>query len=482
MSDDAPIPAPEAAPPPLAPPAPPAPPPSTVKPVNCPNCGGTVDIRVAGTTVSVICQHCGSTLDATSPDLQVIAKADQALRTPQIPLGTRAVLKGITWEAVGYQERTDEEVHWAEYLLFNPYEGYAFLIDDGRRFSLGRLLTRLPATNWGNGLQADGQSFTRFGDPYPVHTIFVVGEFYWRVQVGETVTETDYVRPGTMMACEDYEGERTWTRLDMLDWGVAETAFGIPKRRVEYSTPAPHEPSPWKSRLSEAWIVGGVAAVTLFIVSSMGAAETQVATFAAEAPMDGGDKTMVIRGVDLPAGNNRVSVVADAGNIDNAWVDIDYSLTDPARKAEDIDAYGLAEFYEGYDSDGRWTEGDPRPDVTLSSVPGGRYDLVVTLSAHKWNGGSSSSYTPPPAPTSDSFGQFDGTAAPAPAAEMVPVNISVRRGGVFGGNILLGLLAILVWPVIVLFKHLGFEKRRKAVLSSGGDSSDDSGSNWSSDD
>ena len=34
---------------------------------------------------------------------------------------------------------------------------------------------------------------------------------------------------------------------------------------------------------------------------------------------------------------------------------------------------------------------------------------------------------------------------------------------------LLGLLAILVWPIIVLFRHLSFEKRRKAVLSSGDD-------------
>src|SRR3954447_3313474 len=102
--------------PPQAPPAPTAPPPSTVKPVNCPNCGGTVNIRVAGITVSVICSHCGSTLDATSPDLQVIARADEALKTSEIPLGTRGTLRGKTWEVVGYMERTDEEIGWAEYL------------------------------------------------------------------------------------------------------------------------------------------------------------------------------------------------------------------------------------------------------------------------------------------------------------------------------------------------------------------------------
>ena len=55
----------------------------------------------------------------------------------------------------------------------------------------------------------------------------------------------------------------------------------------------------------------------------------------------------------------------------------------------------------------------------------------------------------------------------------VPVTVTVDRGGLFGGNIVLGLLLILVWPIIVLFRHLSFEKRRKAVLSSGSDDDDD---------
>ena len=114
--------------------------------------------------------------------------------------------------------------------------------------------------------------------------------------------------------------------------------------------------------------------------------------------------------------------------------------------------------------DGRWTEGDPHPEVTMSSIPGGRYDLVVTLKASKWTGGSSSSYTPPPMPdptaTSSSLhGIFDdgsgnsSSAAPSwasTAGPSVPVTVTVKRGGIFGGNILLGLLLILVWPVIYL--------------------------------
>ncbi|QDZ08278.1 DUF4178 domain-containing protein [Sphingomonas panacisoli] len=459
---------------PATPAAPPAPPPSTVKPVNCPNCGGTVDIRVAGTTVSVICSHCGSTLDATSPDLQVIAKADQALKTPEIPLGTRGVLKGKTWEVVGYQERTDEEVTWAEYLLFNPYEGYAFLVDDGRRFNLGFLLDKLPTSHWGLGLSVDGLNVSRFGDPYPVHTIFVVGEFYWRVQVGETVEETDYVTPGTMLACEDYQGERTWTRLDMLDWGEAEAAFGIAPRRKEYSHPAPHERSPFKAQLFEAWVIGLIAAVTLFVISGMAGSQQRIATSSIDAVLDGPEKTLVIKDVVLPPGRNRVEIDAEASSLDNSWVDLDYSLTD--QKTQDsIDSYGTAEYYSGSDSDGPWTEGDRRPTTDFSSIPGGKYDVVVTVSAHKWNGAGASSSTPvTDTSLMGGHGFADGGwGSSSTGGVTVPVTVTVDRGGLFGGNVVLGLLLILIWPIIVLFRHLGFEKRRKAVLSSGSDDDDD---------
>ena len=509
MSDDA-LPA-DAAPPAPAPaPAAPVTPASTVRALSCPNCGGIVNVRAQGLTVSVLCEHCGSTLDATRPDLQVIARANEALKTPQIPLGTRGTLNGRVWEVVGYMERTDEEIGWAEYLLFNPYEGYAFLVDDGRRFSLGIMLDRLPQSSWGGAL-LDGKGYSRFGQTYPVRVTFVVGEFYWRVAVGETVDETDFVRPGTMLSCEVYQTERTWTRLDLLDWGVAEAAFGIPARRREYSHPAPHEPSPYKRQLGEAMIIGLVALFTLGIISSMGGHEQQISQTTADVVLDGAEKNVVIRGLDLPAGRSRMAIDANAGGIDNAWVDLDYSLTDE-KTQDSVDTYATAEHYSGSDSDGPWTEGDPRPEVSLSSIPGGRYDLTLTLSAHRWNNGSTSGtyridlptrtgeYPQPTATDTPSSGDRTpvgiadmhgatpagdpnasgwGSASAASGGETIPVTVTVKRGGSFGGMNFLAFLMIAAWPVIVLFKHFGFEKRRKAPVS--GSSVDDDNS-WGDDD
>ena len=423
---------------------------STVRALSCPQCGGAIALRAAGSTVSLICEHCGSTLDATRPDLAVIIKASAAMQRPEIALGTRATLRGEQWEVVGYLERSDGETPWSEYLLFNPYAGYAFLLDDGRRFSLGRLLDRVPDSGW-QGLELDGAQFERFGSEYEAWVTFVVGEFYWRVAVQEQVRIVDYVRPGTMLSCEKDDSERTWTRLDMLDWGEAEAAFGISRRRSDWGTPAPHEPSPWRERMKEALIIGTVAFFTLLIIAMMASSTARVAGGTAVAMLDGGTQTTVIHNIVLPDKRNRVVIDAQAA-LQNAWIDIDYSLVEQ-KSQESYDAYALAEYYSGTDSDGSWTEGDTTPTVTLSSIPRGTYDLVIETSAKRW-------INPNQSPPS-----FWGSTLTPPDPTPVGVAFTVNRGGVFGGNLILCLLLIGIWPVILVLLHLSFENRRKASIA-----------------
>lgn len=425
---------------------------SSVRALTCPNCGGTIALRAAGSTVSLVCEHCGTTLDATSPDLSIIAQATAAMRRPEIALGTRAELRGTMWEMVGYLERDDGETGWSEYLLFNPYRGYAFLLDDERRFSLGILLDRIPDYSWGE-MSLGGQGYKRFGTDYGTWVRFVVGEFYWRVAVDEHVTVSDYVRPGTMLSCEKYESERTWTRLDMLDWGEAEKAFGIPLRTDRSGTPSPHEPSPWRDRLTEAIIIAVAAIIVLVAIAIFGGGAHVVAQRQLQVVLDAATTTSVITPIDLPDNRTAVTLSARARALDNSWVDIDYSLVN-RKTQESFDAYALAESYRGQDSDGAWSEGDPSPRIKLSSIPRGSYDLVVELAAHRWINPQASTYY----------------AGIAHADQSIPVEIIVARGGMFGGNILLGLILILAWPLIVLLLHIGFEKRRMAPVT---DSEDD---------
>ena len=441
--------------------APPTTPQSSVRALNCTQCGGTLSLRAAGYTVSLVCEHCGATLDTTDPELRVIAHATAAVTRPPIALGTRGVLRGETWEVVGYLERSDGDESWSEYLLFNPYRGYGWLIDDGRRFSYGFLLDSMPEIDGTRIVVDTGRGFDWDSGPYPVEVSFVVGEFYWRVAVGERVRVTDYARPGAMLSCEENDSERTWSKLDLLDWGEAERAFGVEPRRPDSDAPAPHEPSPWRDRMVESLIIAAVAAVTLIIISTMGSRVDRLASVNTEVGLDGAPRTVVIHDITIPQRSSAVGISAQSDQLDNDWIDLDYSLVDK-RTQESFDSYGLAEHYSGSDSDGSWSEGDTRPKTRLSSIPPGTYDLVVELAAHRWVANSSPSF----------FGLTTPDANPVP----IPVTINVDRGGVFGGNIILGLILILIWPAITAWRHFSFEKRR-----SGSDADDDDDDDWGDD-
>ena len=56
------------------------------------------------------------------------------------------------------------------------------------------------------------------------------------------------------------------------------------------------------------------------------------------------------------------------GNIDNAWIDLDYTLVDRATQ-ETYESYGLTEHYSGSDSDGPWQEGSRDTTAKVARVP-----------------------------------------------------------------------------------------------------------------
>jgi hypothetical protein len=104
-------------------------------------------------------------------------------------------------------------------------------------------------------------------------------------------------------------------------------------------------------------------------------------------PMDGRERSVTLGPVTLTRPHQLVAIRASAPDIENEWIDLDYSLVNRATQAS-YDAYGLAEHYSGRDSDGPWTEGNRTPTVKIAAVPAGTYDLVVDVTGNVWTGGS----------------------------------------------------------------------------------------------
>src|SRR5688500_17604449 len=154
-----------------------------IRTLECPNCGGTVEIKYER-TLNAVCIQCLSVLDATTPALQILQKFEGTQRfQPRIPLGTRGKLPSGAYEAIGFQIRSIEvegvTYSWAEYLLYNPYKGYRYLTEYNGHWNDIRTLRALPtpATSVTKpAVMYRGVKYTHF-QTATAETAYVMGEF-----------------------------------------------------------------------------------------------------------------------------------------------------------------------------------------------------------------------------------------------------------------------------------------------------------------
>jgi Domain of unknown function (DUF4178) len=415
-----------------------------VRALACPNCGGTVELRAAGYTVHVGCQYCGSILDTTDGLVKLVTQAHAAQAHPEIPLGTRGTLYGVEWEAIGYLERSQNGYFgWSEYLLFNPYHGYRWLVNARGGWSFGTMLTGTPTWRTYEAYELDGAYYTRFfaGE---AQVDRVVGEFYWRVAVGETVKTGDWVRPGFMLSREASDREESWTINQLLAARDVVRAFGVaPSSRIW--PPLPHQPSPWGTWLVRGAKIGGLALAFLLLLSIVVGGTRWTASGILPVAVDGREQTARIGPVQLTSRYQRVRIRTTVPRLENGWVDLDYTLVDRKTQQAYV-GYGAAERYEGYDSDGAWNEGTRSSDISIASVPAGDYDLVVDYRGNRWS--------------------QSGTAFPD-GGWMEPTNqpevvVELGTGTLYGENMLIAALLIALPWLIGLMLHLNFEKARNS--------------------
>jgi hypothetical protein len=353
--------------------------------------------------VAVACQHCGSTLDVSRPDVALISRYNEAVAPLTLPLGKRGTLNGVEWEVIGYLERSDGDADWNEYLLFNPYAGYRWLIENGRKWQFGTPLLSRPQVLSETQLFWRDARFTRDYEPVTTETKKVVGEFYWRVTRGDTVDGTTWSNFDTSLSSEWTGDEINWTELkpvrrqDVLGaFGSTPSEPGSPKDGGRFAFSFSKAPLSGPYDLFGMFLLGFMTmfACWLVIVLTAGnSTPTPVTTLAL--PFDGPAQTATIGTVTVDRPYRFVTVEAWGGGFENKWVDLDYTLVEKTSQTA-ISGYDTLEYYTGRDSDGYWTEGSTRRYSSFGAVPRGVYDVVVEASAHDWRPGG---YFDPPDPS-----------------------------------------------------------------------------------
>jgi hypothetical protein len=355
-----------------------------VRTLECPTCGGTVELRGHAHTISAVCAQCLSVIDTSDPNLRILQQFDEKQRIlPRIPLGTRGKLQRSEWEVIGFQVRQivveGVEYRWSEYLLYNPYKGYRYLTEYQGHWNVVRTLAALPDTSTKRGRRAmrfAQQTYSHFQSA-KAETVYVLGEFPWRVQVGEVISVEDFVSAPYSLSAEITDDEVVWSTGTYVPGEEIWKAFSLqghaPPRQGIYS----NQPSPYTGKVKGLWVTLAWL-MLLFIILGCGVGllgrGSQV--FAGRYAYSSSVKTepaFVTSIFNVSDGNVRVDIDTD---LSNDWAFFSLALiNDDTGHAYDFGRE--VSYYFGRDSDGSWTEGRRTATYTVPGVPSGRYYLRV---------------------------------------------------------------------------------------------------------
>lgn len=444
---------------------------------NCRSCGAAVERRALTHTRAVACTSCGALLDPNDPNVVIQQQAQLRERiVPAIPLGTRGTFDGHPFDVVGFQYRTIDvdgtTYGWREYVLFNPYQGFRYLSEYDGHWNFIRPLPNWPAEPQGGTIHGtwDDASYRHF-QTADATTRFVLGEFPWRVRVGDRVSVSDFVAPPRLLSRERTKDETTWSVGRYMTGAEVWTACGLSTSPPDVKGIFANQPSPYQGKVMATWRRGLMLAglvVLLLVGREITASREQVFTgsFVSQ-PTPGATPTGLAAPIpgQPPAATPGASfattdaaepafvtdtfTLRDGGTLEldvatdltNAWLALDFALVNLATgTAVNVDTE--IERYAGTDADGPWSEGSTSGRLLVPYVPAGEYYLRVEPA-----GNAPTHYT-----------------------------LTVRRDVVSELPYFLALGALCVWPIFVAVRAASFESRRwqeSDSESGGGDDDDD---------
>jgi ribosomal protein L37AE/L43A len=362
-----------------------------VKSFACPKCGAPLAVHAKQIEV-VVCPSCNVSVDANDPNYRIIAGAAMAARAarvePLLPFGQKGRLAGSEWEAIGFMRRQTVvegmPYRWSEYLLHEPTSGFAWLTEYDGHWTLARTIADVPRTVGadperhigGSAAWWQQQEFKHFQSGI-AEVVYVIGEFYWKVKVGEKVRVHDFVAPPRMLSEERGDNEITWSIADYIEPADIWQAFKLegeppPRRGIGACQPNPHAAAHQRT-CSLFWKLSAAAfALQLGFALFFGGSTVFKETLLFHA---GNNETANTAAFTLarPAHNLYLQNHTD---LDNAWLELNMNLVNQ-QTGESYGAGREISRYHGVDGGESWSEGDRDDSVSLGEVPAGTYYLAI---------------------------------------------------------------------------------------------------------
>ncbi len=422
----------------------------------CPSCGSPMSAR-SKEILAVGCASCGAVVDTAEASHKLLSKA-LSLRDkqtqPRLPLGSKGELEGKPLEVIGFlvKQTTIEGIayNWREYLLAGDNATYRWLTEYNGHWNSVDVLSHPPASSGAIELadvQFNGQKFKHFASTQSAEVIQVVGEFTWRVRVGERNQVVDYVAPPLMLSRESTNNDLSWSLGNYVTPEVIRDAFKLPGTLPEPIGVYANQPNPCESThknvCSLFWKFGLLATLLqLFFIFALGGSTLLRQTIEFSAQMS--EDSLTTREFEI-RGKPRKITVRNSTSLDNNWIGLEMMLVNKASGQAWPAAREIA-YYYGRDGGESWSEGSRDDEVVFLNIPAGTYHLTVDPDLSPENR----------APVRDS--------------------IEVLSGGSGWSNYVMIMIFLIIFPIFTRLRLSAFEAKRWAESDHAPVSSSDSDS------
>ncbi len=360
-----------------------------VKALQCPACGSAIGIHDKAVQ-SVVCPSCLSVLEPADESLRILRKAAAATRIePLIALGSVGRFGGRDWTVIGFQQRViiaeGIEYPWQEYLLHHTEEGFRWLVESTGHWSWVSPVTKPPRYQTGfPSATYGGETYTRYAAG-SAETRYVVGEFTWKVKVGETWETLDFVAAPKMLSRESSSNESAWSLGEYLAAEEVAAAFKLKK-----PLPAPvgigmNQPNPrtenHRKVCSSFWKFLALAVVAQLLWVFILGSRTLLDQRLVFSPANDEPVTTQTFRLDKAARN---LVLRHDTDLDNNWLGLNMTLVEKNSGKAWLAQSDVA-YWHGVDDGESWSEGDRSRELVFRDLPAGTYYFVIDpeISAEK---------------------------------------------------------------------------------------------------
>jgi len=341
--------------------------------LSCPTCAAPLPLA-SPLTERIVCRYCAMECDVSQDALIALKQLPKLRVEPEIPLGATGNLHGRNVVCVGFMERgttvDDERYRWREYLLYAP-EGreYVFLLEeDGDWQFIVPILVGDVERGGPHQVGFRGQAYHQT-QSVSAEVEHVIGEFYWKVEIGERVEAIEYAGGGAKLSEERTADEVVWSHCIPIGGGEVRRAFGLAPRAKK------------GKRLQSGWgitwallMIGWV--VVTIVAGSQKSARRVVDLVLPPPTANVESNTVFTPPFDLAADGKSLLVELTCDKSSNTWAGVDVALVN--ETTGDVEETSLdVEYYSGVEGGESWSEGEDSASAWFSRLPKGRYLLRI---------------------------------------------------------------------------------------------------------